>query len=174
MFWMCLYFMQSKLQQLSCCRGSQGSILQCLFYWLSARQSTWALPKASHFHTALIPASPSCRFACCVPRKERKKTQQDISSPEAETCYADVIIRLGYDNLLFLLLSFCFESLQTNFMLFSPWLLQCRTASLRPRVAAPPSGTLSHLLHTNHPGHAVPCPAASRPAGGGEAEAVLL
>ncbi|XP_075906886.1 uncharacterized protein C3orf20-like isoform X2 [Nelusetta ayraudi] len=30
-----------------------------------------------------------------LPRKERKKPQQDIPSPEAEPCYADVIIRLG-------------------------------------------------------------------------------
>lgn len=57
---------QSKLQQLSCRRRSQWSILQCLFYWSNTRQSTWALPEASHFHTALISASPLQPSLCLL------------------------------------------------------------------------------------------------------------
>lgn len=65
-----------------------------------------------------LSASPSRCFACCVSRKERKKAQQDNSSPEAEPCYADVIIRLGYNNLLFLP-SFFSESLNQFYLVLT-------------------------------------------------------
>lgn len=132
-----LCFMRTKLQQLSCYRRSQWSILQCLFYWLRARQSTWALTKASHFHTTLISASPSRRFARCVPRKERKNTQQDISSPEAELCYADVIVRLGYDNLLFLP-PFSSECLENQCYVVRTLTVAAQNCILSPQSGSPP------------------------------------